>query len=354
MLTTTLTLLVSLAPPASPTPQPATPPPVATPAPLEFDPFEEDAPAPAPAPGPAASAAATPPPASTSASDATAPASPADAPADGQPARTDEVAPVPIVVVAAERPQPGPAPAPRARPAVESSAARILRPTFEPHEVKWRLDVGVGFGSNVAFDDSFGDLDNGEMSRDRIDIDATFSLPISDAGLFLGAKVGYRGVERSAVDLHQYYFGNLRQNELGFGVWLSFAPVEGVEPYVQLLGGPTFWRGESGGSAYFGDGSGLSVLDSEDVVFQDTTLGFVEGRAGLQLFLPRKWLRKKQGARVTAGLDLGVGYAWRPRFTPGLEIRDQDEDDIDVLLPSLGEVDPSALVWNVGLVLRVM
>ena len=93
----------------------------------------------------------------------------------------------------------------------------MLRPTFEPHEVKWRLDLGLGFGTNVAFDDSFGDLDNGEMSRDRIDIDATFSLPITDAGLFLGAKVGYRGVERSAVDLHQYYFGNLRQNELGFG-----------------------------------------------------------------------------------------------------------------------------------------
>ena len=104
----------------------------------------------------------------------------------------------------------------------------------------------------------------------------------------------------------------------------------------------------------FGDGSGLSVLDSEDVVFQDTTLGFVEGRAGLQLFLPRKWLRKKQGARVTAGLDVGVGVRVATAVHAGPRDPRPGRRRHRRGPPLAGRVDPSALVWNVGLVLRVM
>ena len=86
----------------------------------------------------------------------------------------------------------------------------------------------------------------------------------------------------------------------------------------------------------------------------DRTLGFVKGTAGVQLYLPRKWLPRKEGSRVTAGIDLNVGYVWRPSFDLTLVNREPVEGAIETTLPTFGSVNASAVTWSAGLFLRVM
>jgi hypothetical protein len=79
----------------------------------------------------------------------------------------------------------------------------------------------------------------------------------------------------------------------------------------------------------------------------------VDGRAGLLLYLPKAWLPRKQASRVSAGLELGLGYAWRGQreVRPVLQ---QDSDPLRATTARWGELALHGLCWGVGAFLRVM
>jgi hypothetical protein len=90
------------------------------------------------------------------------------------------------------------------------------------------------------------------------------------------------------------------------------------------------------------------------IALADRTLGFVKGTAGVQLYIPRHWLPRKEGSRVTAGIDVNVGYVWRPSFEVTVVEREPVEGAIETSLPTFGSVNASGVTWSAGLFLRVM
>ncbi len=242
-------------------------------------------------------------------------------------------------------------------PQLEMVSTRVVEEEIVPHEIKWRLDLGVGGGSYSPLDESYGVFSGGMASVGRLDIDAGLSFPIGESGLYLGARVGYRMFEGELYDVHGIWLPTYTQQEINFGARLGFAVLDGVEPYVEMAGGPTLWRSAndedldlySAGDGEFQDGSATMPM-----ALADRTLGFVKGTAGVQLYLPRKWLPRKEGSRVTAGIDLNVGYVWRPSFDLTLVNREPVEGAIETTLPTFGSVNASAVTWSAGLFLRVM
>lgn len=240
---------------------------------------------------------------------------------------------------------------------VEMAATQVVQEEVVSREIKWRFDLGVGGGSYSPLDKSYGVFSGGMASVGRLDIDAGLSFPIGQSGLYLGGRLGYRMFEGEEYGVHGLSLPTYTQQEINLGARLGFAILDAVEPYVELAGGPTLWRGSSdeetvglgGAEDSFGGGDSLVGL-----TLQDRTLGFVKGVAGVQLYLPRKWLPRKEGSRVTAGIDLNVGYVWRPSFDLTLVDQEPTEGAIATTLPTFGSVNASAVMWSAGLFLRVM
>ncbi len=249
--------------------------------------------------------------------------------------------------------EPGAAPS----PVVEMAATQLAQEEIVPHEIKWRFDLGVGGGSYSPLDESYGVFSGGMASVGRLDIDAGLSFPIGESGLYLGGRVGYRMFEGEQYGAHGSWLPTYTQQEINIGARLGFAVLDAVEPYVELAGGPTLWRASTDAEAMdlggdddgFGGDDGLAGL-----TLADRTLGFVKGVAGVQLYLPRKWLPRKEGSRVTAGIDLNVGYVWRPSFDLTMVNKEPTEGAIETTLPTFGSVNASAITWSAGLFLRVM
>jgi len=240
---------------------------------------------------------------------------------------------------------------------LEMAATRVVEEEVIPHDIKWRLDLGVGGGSYAALDESYG-VFTGEMtSVGRLDIDVGLSFPIGDSGLYLGGRVGYRMFESGFYDVHGLFPANYRQQEISFGARLGVAVLDGVEPYVDMAGGPTLWRSARDEevdlvSTGVDELGGMSTL--VPIALADRTLGFVKGTAGVQLYIPRHWLPRKEGSRVTAGIDVNVGYVWRPSFEVTVVEREPVEGAIETSLPTFGSVNASGVTWSAGLFLRVM
>ena len=76
------------------------------------------------------------------------------------------------------------------------SRRKARRASLEPHEVRWRLDLGLGGGIDFSVDESYYALLGSSTSgnrRGRVDADVGVSFPVGDKGLFVGAVAGYRG-----------------------------------------------------------------------------------------------------------------------------------------------------------------
>ncbi len=92
---------------------------------------------------------------------------------------------------------------------------------------------------------------------------------------------------------------------------------------------------------------------SQQNATQTAVLPRIDSQAGLSLYLPKAWLPRKQAARVTGGLNLGLGYVWRGRVDaqPALE---QGDEPLPAQTSPWGDLSLGGLSWSVGLFVRVM
>lgn len=288
----------------APAPAPSEPPPPSAVAP-------DLAPAPAPDAEPDDAADATAVDESPAPEDAPAPASGAP-PGPTSPSATP-VAPVPV--------PPAPAPPPPPRP------------------IRWRLDLGVGAGTTVVGDPGLRAFTSGR-NLPETGASAIFDFRLAGGRFFVGGGLAYQHVGRHGDALGSQLLTALELHEpqvVGRG---SASLVEGLDAFARVGVGPSIAR------------LGMQSSGYEPASLRHV-LPKVDARAGLSLYLPKAWLPRKQAARVTGGLELGVGYAWRG----GLEVRPtlvQDDDPLRATTASWGGLALRGVSLGVTLFVRVM
>lgn len=294
-----------------------------------------------------AEAAPTPTDDATSATDAAAPTEAAPAPA---PAPASDVAAEPApaeTAPPADVTNPFDAPPPTANPA-PTPIAPIPPPPARP--IRWRLDFGLGTGATVV-----GDLGYRAFADNRtllhLDTSAIFDFRLAEGRFFLGGGVAYgfaRRIDYAYGDDLSTYLGLHEPRVVGRA---SFMAIEGVDVFARAGVGPSFVDFD------FESSYGTYDYDSNDygyqVAYQRAVLPRVDGQAGLSLYLPKRWLPRKQASRVGAGLELSMGYTWRGN----VEVRpplDRTDDPLRVTAPNWGDLSLRGLSWGLGLFVRVM
>lgn len=265
--------------------------------------------------------------------DGSEPAAPSDgseaAPAAAQsPAVRDPFgAPAPTAAAPTPLPTPTPIPPPPARP------------------IRWRLDIAPGIGATIVKDLGFRAF---ASNRSLIDVDAStiFDFRLAQGRFFVGGGLAYAFARRIGYAYEGALYPELRLHEPRVLGRASFMAVEGVDVFARVGVGPSVVRLDFESS--YGD------WDDYQYGVQDTAvLPRLDGQAGLSLYLPKHLLPRRQASRVTAGLELGLGYVWRGKLAarPTLE---RGDDTIRVTPASWGELSLHGLAWSARLFVRVM
>lgn len=262
-------------------------------------------------------------------------AAPTDAPIDAvpTPTRTDAAPATPPPVV-----QPPPAALPPVvQPAPPPEKPRPDRP------IRRRIDLKLEAGLTR--------LDSPKWyaaawRRHDATFGASVDLDLRPGGgrVYIGPTLGFR-MWGEADSVHDALFVSLAVRELLAGARLSIAAVDGVDAFVQARGGPVFVRRDIGG--------GFDASSSFYAAGDRAITGGGEAIGGLSVYLPKRWLPRKGAARVTAGFETALGYAYRG----AVEIRakaDTAEDDIPTKTADFGSIPLRGLVWHVGLFVRFM
>lgn len=228
-----------------------------------------------------------------------------------------------------------PAPAPsEPTPSVSKPAKKKSYPLIP---IRWRAEVGIGGGTATFFDPATKAVsDAGRYSR--FDITARGDARLGDGRLFLGGVAGYRGFTTDTGDIYDVADLELELREPYFALRLAVMAIEGVDVFVEAGGGPSLYRTE---------------FKTTDRHYDETVSGYAMGQAGVMLYLPKKWLIRKGSSRVTVGLELGVGGAYRPDLDLS-PVRKTPDDPIDTGKLQLGNVNLSGVTWRAGLFVRFM
>lgn len=252
---------------------------------------------------------------------------------------------------------PGPDPTfePAEAPTEEAAPAAPLQPaTAEPVEapqptpvvtatppparpIRWRLDLGLGGGSTVVGDLGFRAFSEGR-SLPELAVSSVFDFRLAEGRVFLGGGLVYQRA-RSRGDV----FGTQVDTDISLHEpevvgRVSVMAVEGIDAFGRVAVGPSIAQLEA-----FSDEGGT----------QRSVLPRVDGHAGLSLYLPKKWLPRKQASRLTAGIQLGAGYTWRGNIEVQPTL-DQGDDPLRATTSSWGELSMHGFSWRAALFLRVM
>ena len=242
---------------------------------------------------------------------------------------TPEASPAPA---AAENPFAVPPPT-----AVAPTPAPIPPPP--PRPIRWRLDLSIGGGGTVVRDPGVRAFAENRHVPE-VGVSAVFDFRLAESRFFLGGGLGYQHVTLRDAAYGSQLTTRLFLDEPQLLGRVSFMAVEGVDAFARVGVGPSFASSRFQSEAF---------EDAE----QRKVLPRVDARAGLRLYLPKAWLPRRQAARVTAGIELGLGYAWRGQL--GLRPPRVTADDA---LPSStaqwGALSLHGLSWGVGLFVRVM
>lgn len=320
-------LLLGLAPTGSP---PAEPAPVAPADAGTRDPFE------------------------TTPSTAAAPAAPADAPSSGEDVSTptdaasghEEAAAAPSGAPPpgeAATTGPAPAPTPAATTPVDGSDAapagrRQRLHTYPDRPIRWRLDLAVGGGSTFVRDTAFFAFTDARRHLPTLAASARVDVPLAGGRVFFGGGLGYRRSARGDVyGLYEIVSTDLVVHDAMVLARASVVTVEGVDVYAEAAAGPS-----------------IALLEVADGgADQRSRLGAFEALGGLALYLPKRWLPRRGSSRVSGGLDLGVGYAFRSKLKVRPEL-DVDDDAIPTRTTRFGDVSLRGLTWRAGVFVRFM
>jgi hypothetical protein len=240
-------------------------------------------------------------------------------------------APPPTVV--APTPPPPPATPPPARP------------------IRWRLDIAPGVGATVVEDLGFRAFSSNRSLID-VDVSTIFDFRLAQGRFFVGGGLAYAYARRNGHAYEGALHPELRLHEPRVLGRASFMAVEGVDVFARVGVGPSIARlgfeSSHGDWEDYDSGFGYNVGDHRRAV-----LPRLDGQAGLSLYLPKRWLPRRQAARVTAGLELGLGYVWRGK----LEARptlDRGEGAIRPTASNWGDLSLHGLAWSARAFLRVM
>jgi hypothetical protein len=240
---------------------------------------------------------------------------------------------------------PGPAtqPAPATAPAAEQPPKRSVRrryqqKTWPDRPIKYRLDLAFGAGTNHVRDSAHLAFDD---NRNMPVLNAAFraDFRLAKSRVFLGGGAGYRRLWSEGAVHDDVLRTEVLLREPIVLLRLSVMAVEGVDPFVELSGGPSI----------------IDVaLDANNDADQRKVTGYFTGLGGVALYLPKKWLPRKGASRVSAGIETGLGYTFRPALqldpTP-----DVDEDEsIGTSTAEYGDVAFRGLTWRLGLFVRLM
>lgn len=266
----------------------------------------------------------------------------------------DEVQPAPDEADEADEAQPAPGEADEAQPAPETipnpfaappttavvrAPPPVAAPTRPPRPIRWRLDFGLGVGTTVARDPGVRAFSRGRSLPDT-GASALFDFRLAEGRFFLGGGVSYQNVNRRGDANAAQITSKLGVHEPQVLGRVSFMVLEGLDAFARVGVGPSIVDMRVQSEAY-------------ETASQRAIIPRVDGRAGLSLYLPKKWLPSKQASRVTAGLDLGLGYTWRGKIEvrPTLE---QDDEPLRATTSPWGTLSMHGLSFGMGLFLRVM
>ncbi|MCH9687787.1 MAG: hypothetical protein K0V04_40530 [Deltaproteobacteria bacterium] len=214
--------------------------------------------------------------------------------------------------------------------------AVVARPPAD-RPIRWRLDFGISGGSTIVVDPGFRafaerrHLAGGELS-------AVFDFRLAEGRVFVGGGIAYQRLGRIGDAYGADIPTQLRLHEPRAIGRVSVMAVEGIDAFGRVGVGPSIVDYE---------------LLSTQAAAQRAVLPRVDGELGLSLYLPKRWLPRKGASRVTAGLNLGMGYTWRGKLSaqPSVVLGD---DPLRTTSSPLGDLAMHGLSWRVGLMLRVM
>ncbi len=218
-------------------------------------------------------------------------------------------------------------------PTVISAVPAPATPPPPPRPIRWRVTPTAEFTSFVTKTRSWQAFHaGGSVPALGATLRADYKL---GRYLALGGGLGYRQFSR---------FGNLTQavdtaimsREVRLSVRASVITVEGVDVYFEAATGPSIVDLE---------------LYGQETAVQRSVAGAVDGLGGVSLYLPRKWLPRRDRSRVTFGLELAAGYAWRSKITVRPELL-TDDDPIATQSVPLGKLAMHGVAWRMGLFLR--
>lgn len=202
--------------------------------------------------------------------------------------------------------------------------------------IRWRLDPFLDLGAMRVADPGYRAFHFGPnlfQLGAGIRVDARVRGPV-----FLGAGVRYGLARTSGGPYESALETQMVIHEPRALVRMSIVLLEGLDVIAQLDGGPAFAR------AAFSDGRNASAKK---------LLGAFDAKAGMSVYVPRTWLRARGAARITAGLDLLLGYGMRTQF----DMRprpDTASDDITLSGTRFGDVATRGVVFSIGVFVRVM
>lgn len=240
-------------------------------------------------------------------------------------------------------PAPAAQPVPAAQPAPEQPPKSTLRRRYEQKSwpdrpIKYRLDLAFSAGTNHVRDPAHLAFDD---NRNIPVINAAFraDFRLAESRVFLGGGAGYRRLWSEGGVYEDVLQTTLLVREPVLLLRLSVMAIEGVDPFVEVSGGPSIID--------------LTFEANNDAAQRKVT-GYFTGLGGVALYLPKKWLPRKGASRVSAGLEAGLGYTFRPALqadpTP-----DVDEDEsIDTSTADYGNVSFRGLTWRLGVFVRLM
>lgn len=212
-------------------------------------------------------------------------------------------------------------------------------PPPPPRPIRWRLDFGVNLGSTVVGDPGLRAF---AERRNLLEtgVSTLFDFRLAEGRFFVGGGVAYQHVGREGDAYGSQLGTSLQIHEPQVLGRASFMAVEGIDAFARVGVGPSI------ATASF-DSDGHESARQRDVIPR------VDARAGLSLYLPKQWLPRKQASRISAGLELGLGYSWRGKLEiqPTLE---QGSEPLRATTARWGELSLQGLVWGAGLFLRVM
>lgn len=261
---------------------------------------------------------------------------PLEAPAEAAAPPESAPTPEPPPPAATSFPPPPPVttpPPPDDRP--PTASGRRAAPARPDRPIRWRVDLLGALGTTRIRDTAWRAYDD---NRGAFQLSATVraDAPLGSGRVFLGGGATFRRFA-SYGRIHEVLtYNDVRVREPLAFARVAIRLVEGADIVAQA-------------------GGGVSIVDltmgTTFVASQRTIAPLIDGLAGVNLYLPKRWLPRRGASRVTGGLELAAGYTWRK----SVDVRPTlatDEDPIATQGTEFGDVAIRGFAWRLGVFVR--